>query len=243
MDGFKKIGPLMALGTALLWGFTSFTTTILSLIAIAAGALLYVVVIRAADFHRMLSVNVLMSGDAVFDDYDHNYPKYFMLEKARIERALGNYAVAAPIHLGSSSIPGLVGTPLLDAGVAVKAFPIPGDVQRSLRDIGYLQIGTAPHNAEGDCLWINGFPMEEHSARGQGMVLHVVTGKALPWLDNMEAFTAFLSCKDGERDCQRYADLKHRCAKEGLDMFKYKEEKKALIQEIRANADVWKAKQ
>ena len=118
MDGFKKIGPLMALGTALLWGFTSFTTTILSLIAIAAGALLYVVVIRAADFHRMLSVNVLMSGDAVFDDYDHNYPKYFMLEKARIERALGNYAVAAPIHLGSSSIPGLVGTPLLDAGVA-----------------------------------------------------------------------------------------------------------------------------
>ena len=59
------------------------------------------------------------SAEPIFlADYDHAWPALFEEERARLEEAIGEWAVAIE-HVGSTSIPGIAAKPVIDIAVGV----------------------------------------------------------------------------------------------------------------------------
>ena len=54
-------------------------------------------------------------------DYDPAWPALFEEERARLEEAIGEWAVAID-HVGSTAVPGLAAKPVIDIGVALRSF-------------------------------------------------------------------------------------------------------------------------
>ncbi|WP_216318340.1 GrpB family protein [Deinococcus aestuarii] len=69
-----------------------------------------------------------------------NYPTFFEEERARVQQALG-FLVLDIQHVGSTSVPGLAGKPILDLAVAVQNAAQMDACVRSLQQLGYTSFG------------------------------------------------------------------------------------------------------
>jgi len=58
------------------------------------------------------------AGSIVVSDYDPNWPTLFEQERTRIKNALGSFALAIE-HMGSTAVPSLPSTPIIDLLVGV----------------------------------------------------------------------------------------------------------------------------
>lgn len=86
-----------------------------------------------------------MADDVVIVDYDPRWPDAFSRERARIEAALGELALAVEHH-GSTAVPGLAAKPVLDVMVAVERVTAVHEHTRRLEAAGYERrpIGDLP---------------------------------------------------------------------------------------------------
>jgi GrpB-like predicted nucleotidyltransferase (UPF0157 family) len=64
---------------------------------------------------------IRMAGTIVLTPYDRAWPRLFEQERERLEAAIGRWAVAIE-HVGSTAIPGMAAKPIIDIGVALRAF-------------------------------------------------------------------------------------------------------------------------
>ena len=58
------------------------------------------------------------AGSIVVSDYDPNWPTLFEQERTRIKNVLGSFALAIE-HMGSTAVPSLPSTPIIDLLVGV----------------------------------------------------------------------------------------------------------------------------
>lgn len=86
--------------------------------------------------------------------YDPAWPAMFREEQVRLERAIGQWAVAIE-HVGSTSIPGIDAKPIIDIGVALRTFEDALFCITPLVEIGY------------ECLGEFGIPSRIYSANGR----------------------------------------------------------------------------
>jgi GrpB-like predicted nucleotidyltransferase (UPF0157 family) len=79
-------------------------------------------------------------GEIVIHDYDPNWPLLFEQERARILEALG-LGVVCVEHVGSTSVPGLAGKPIIDLLVGVRSL---GDARSTsverMQPLGYTYV-------------------------------------------------------------------------------------------------------
>ncbi|MEO6197121.1 MAG: GrpB family protein [Dehalococcoidia bacterium] len=76
----------------------------------------------------------------VLAEYDTAWPTMFREERARLESAIGQWAVAIE-HVGSTSIPRIAAKPIIDIGVALGSFEDALFCITPLVEIGYECLG------------------------------------------------------------------------------------------------------
>jgi GrpB-like predicted nucleotidyltransferase (UPF0157 family) len=78
--------------------------------------------------------------DIVLADYDPAWPKMFEAERARLQAAIGKWAVAIE-HVGSTAIPGIAAKPVIDIGVALRSHADALKCITPLLELGYECLG------------------------------------------------------------------------------------------------------
>lgn len=82
----------------------------------------------------------LRRGTVALRPSSGEYPALFEQERARVQQALGTLALSVE-HVGSTSIPGLAGKPILDLAVAVEDTAQMDACISPLQTIGYTSFG------------------------------------------------------------------------------------------------------
>jgi NAD-dependent deacetylase len=72
--------------------------------------------------------------------YDPAWPREAEAEAARVREALGDLVVEID-HVGSTSVPGLAGKPVLDLSVGLRSLDLDGDRVRAMARLGYEYLG------------------------------------------------------------------------------------------------------
>jgi GrpB-like predicted nucleotidyltransferase (UPF0157 family) len=72
--------------------------------------------------------------------YDPGWVLLFKEEKARLSRALGEWALDIQ-HVGSTAIPGGVAKPIIDISIAVESFEAAFACVKPMEDLGYVYAG------------------------------------------------------------------------------------------------------
>jgi len=75
-------------------------------------------------------------GGAVIVRYDPSWPLRFVVERARLQGALGRHALAIE-HVGSTAVPGLSARPIIDIAVALPGLAVAAEAVARLQRIGY----------------------------------------------------------------------------------------------------------
>ena len=81
-----------------------------------------------------------MTDTIVVVDYDPQWPQAFATIRQFLETALGDVAVVAIEHVGSTSVPGLAAKPIIDIDVIVER-PHVDTVVAALETAGYTPLG------------------------------------------------------------------------------------------------------
>ncbi len=81
-----------------------------------------------------------MADSIILAPYDPAWPVLFSEEQARLEAAIGKWAVAIE-HVGSTAIPGMAAKPIIDIGVALRSFEDALFCITPLMEIGYECLG------------------------------------------------------------------------------------------------------
>lgn len=78
--------------------------------------------------------------DVILTDYDPAWPELFEAERARLQAAISEWAVAIE-HVGSTAIPGIAAKPVIDIGVALRSGEDALYCITPLVDLGYDCLG------------------------------------------------------------------------------------------------------
>lgn len=152
-------------------------------------------------------------------DYDPRWPEAFELERSNLAKLLGDRVVAFE-HIGSTSVPGLCGKPIVDISIAVRALDDALPCMELMSPLGYVQIPCA--DSDRYDLWrLNGKEMPTHIA-------HFMQVGTPAWIRPI-AFREAL--RADAQLAHEYADLKRRLA-EALhdDIRTYGQQKTDFIQ-------------
>jgi GrpB-like predicted nucleotidyltransferase (UPF0157 family) len=76
----------------------------------------------------------------VLSDYDPAWPEMFETERARLQKAIGEWTAAVE-HVGSTSIPGIAAKPIIDIGVALRSYVDALYCITPLIELGYECLG------------------------------------------------------------------------------------------------------
>ncbi|MCP4655138.1 MAG: GrpB family protein [bacterium] len=165
--------------------------------------------------------------------YDPQWPGLFAREKPRIAQALGPETPSEVRHIGSTSIPGLAGKPIVDLLMAVDPPLRAAETTAALAGLGYAPYGTSPCDPEAHWFW----KLEDaHCA----FVVHLCE-RSNPWIRTAVNFRDYM-CAHPE-DCATYEECKDRLAdREDLSLFEYSMEKLILFYEISERAEAWARK-
>ena len=165
------------------------------------------------------------SSPILLVDYDPQWPELFGREADRIRAALGNRALQIE-HVGSTSVPGLVAKPIIDALLVVND---------SADEDSYVP----PLEAAGYLLRIRETDWYEHrmfQGPDTGINLHAFSS-GCPEIERMLAFRDWLRSNAADRDL--YARTKLALAQEEWKYVQnYADAKTAVIEEIIARARV-----
>ncbi|KAL7553231.1 hypothetical protein ACHAWF_017314 [Thalassiosira exigua] len=121
-------------------------------------------------FRRMM----MSSDDVIYVDDDTPFytkqptaelNQIFQTESKRIASALGGHVTSDPLHIGSTAIKGLPGTPVVDIAFSIREFPANDDVVSKLSKIGYDYKGPSPHDDKNDCWAMGGNAKKGHLGR------------------------------------------------------------------------------
>lgn len=173
-------------------------------------------------------------------DYDPRWSTRFEQEKARIReafercvvgRASGATVLGVVEHIGSTSIPGLAGKPMLDLLVSVAAPMLEEQKIDTFAALGYKLYGNSPCDPEASWLW----KVEDDCA----LVIHLCELDN-PWIDTAVNFRDYM--REHPEDCAEYEACKKRLSADGsLNQFEYSMEKLILWYKISVKANAWAA--
>ncbi len=170
--------------------------------------------------------------DQLLDSFDRN--------SERIHRALGEECIEL-IHIGSTAIKGMPGTPIVDIIAVCRSPNEPDNSQKILlENEGFIYQGEAPHTT-GDFWFFGGDPNCKSGTIGRA-VLHVVA-RGNSFIDESTAFVNY--CNETPSAFDRYSKVKLEGAKlavngeEGQKLSEYKVFKSNTVNEIMNEAKNW----
>jgi GrpB-like predicted nucleotidyltransferase (UPF0157 family) len=173
------------------------------------------------------------SGSIVVCDYDSNWPALFEQERARIENALGPFALAIE-HVGSTAVPGLPSKPIIDLLVGV---PGPGTAMaRCIEPVEALGYRYVPEYAS----WLPGELFFRKGPPGPWTHhMHVMEPSHPRW-QTLVVFRDYLRAHP--EAAHAYADIKRVLAASSKDDIKaYRNGKSRFVEATTARAFAWRA--
>jgi GrpB-like predicted nucleotidyltransferase (UPF0157 family) len=175
-------------------------------------------------------------GPILILDYDPAWPALFEAERARLQAAIGEWAVAIE-HVGSTSVPGLAAKPIIDIGVALRSFEDALHCITPLFELGYQCLGE--YGIPGRVFFrkLTGTPAPGQDSGGIGRTHHVHVYQH----DHYE-FVQQILFRDYLRahpeTAREYEQLKRQLAREHTDMNEYAMAKTEFVQKILREAGV-----
>ncbi len=161
--------------------------------------------------------------------WEPRWAAIFAGEKKRILAVLREERVGAVEHIGSTSIPGLTGKPIIDLLVAVPAPIFDPPKTDAFAAAGYTSYGFSPCDPEVLWLWKVG--------DDRASVVHLCE-LANPWIRTAVNFRDYMRSHPDDRVA--YEECKRRLAADpSLSLFEYSMEKLILFYEISVKADAW----
>ena len=167
--------------------------------------------------------------------YDPAWPAMFREEQVRLERAIGQWAVAIE-QVGSTSIPGIAAKPIIDIGVALRTFEDALFCITPLVEIGYECLGEfgIPRRIYFRKRTDTPLPGQMHnSGIGRTHQIHM-------YEQTHEQFVNHLLFRDYLRahpdSAREYEGLKRRLAAEHDDVEAYAEAKTEFVKRVLAQA-------
>lgn len=156
----------------------------------------------------------------------------FEQEKELLLKTVGEVTVVGEVeHIGSTSIPGLAGKPIVDLLISVEAPMLADETIEALGRAGYTFYDKSPCDPEAFWLW--------KTDGGHAFVAHLCELKN-PWIHTAVDFRDYM--RTHPDDCTAYEDHKKQlAADQSLDPFEYSMEKLILWYEISARANTWAA--
>lgn len=171
---------------------------------------------------EILQVNAQRDWTAVFEQ-----EQVLLIETLRGVTRVGDVE-----HIGSTSIPGLAGKPIVDLLIAVEAPILAAEKIDALARAGYTVYGKSPCDPEASWLW--------KIERGHAFVAHLCELQN-PWIHTAVDFRDYM--RTHPDDCTAYEEHKKQlAADQSLNPFEYSMEKLILWYEISARANAWAAK-
>ena len=165
-------------------------------------------------------------------------------ESTKIRNALGsNNIKRGPVHVGSSAIKGMPGSPVIDLAIEVSgSFPPSPSLIEELEAIGYDYKGSAPHDK--DDHWAMGGADVPKGHIGRA-VLHIVPSGSR-FIDNARSFVDY--CNTHSEAFDAYANIKRKGALLGMEANEnghrmYKMTKGKVVSQLLKEAKEWSSKE
>jgi NAD-dependent deacetylase len=154
-------------------------------------------------------------------DYNPVWPTEFQSEAEAVSRALGPLVVAIE-HIGSTSVPGLAGKPVIDLLVGSSSLDLAAGQIEAMESLGYAFRGEL--GLEGRLFFF------QKGAETSSHHVHAVLHGEEQWHRHL-AFREYLRANPDE--ATRYAAAKRRLAAEAsYDWYEYVERKDAFVSEV-----------
>jgi len=166
----------------------------------------------------------------VLADYDPTWPEMFEEERARLQAAIGEWAVAIE-HVGSTAIPGIAAKPVIDIGVALRSYDDAPKCITPLVEMGYQCLGE--YGIPGRIFFRKRtdapLPGQTHSGVGRTHQVHM-------YAEGHSEYVQHILFRDYIRshpiDARDYEQLKRRLAAEYDDVEAYAQAKSDFVQRI-----------
>ncbi len=164
--------------------------------------------------------------------WDPRWATLFEEEKTKIRKAFRQQTIGAVEHIGSTSIPGVAGKPILDLLVAVAAPVTEAKKLEAFSSLGYGFYDKSPCDPEAYWLWRVG--------DGRAFVVHLCELEC-PWIATAVNFRDYMRTHPDA--CAAYEACKERLAADkSLSPFEYSMEKLIAFHEISVKANAWAGK-
>ena len=178
-----------------------------------------------------LEVPDLDPGLTSIRPYSSRWPELFVEERERITSVLAPRVGPVHVeHIGSTSIPGLDGKPIIDLLIGVSPA---SDIERAattLEELSYQAYGLSPCDPEVSWLWR--IIPDEHA-----FIVHLCVGTN-PWISTAVNFRDYLRVHPEAK--ATYEARKHELADEGnRSLFEYSMEKLILFYKLSEEANDW----
>jgi GrpB-like predicted nucleotidyltransferase (UPF0157 family) len=161
-------------------------------------------------------------------EYDPDWPRQYLAEAERVAHALRSVLVAIE-HIGSTSIPGLVGKPTVDIMVGARELDLDADIFRRMERLGYEFRGEM------------GVPGRRYFRKGptypREFNVHLVEWGGSLWHDNLLFRDYLRSHPDAARE---YGALK-RSTSLSSGPGSYGDRKAPFIEQVMQRARDWEA--
>jgi len=166
--------------------------------------------------------------DIVLADYNPAWPEMFASERARLQAAIGEWAVAIE-HVGSTAIPGIAAKPIIDIGVSLRSFEDAVKCITPLIDLGYECLGE--YGIPGRIFFRKRtdtpLPGQSHNGVGRTHQVHMYERGHSEHLQHI-TFRDFM--RTHPLDAQDYEQLKRRLAEQFDDVEQYAQAKSDFVQ-------------
>jgi GrpB-like predicted nucleotidyltransferase (UPF0157 family) len=173
-------------------------------------------------------------GPILILDYDPAWPALFEAERARLQAAIGEWAVAIE-HVGSTAVPGLAAKPIIDIGVALRSLEDALHCITPLFELGYQCLGEygIPGRIFFRKLTDTPLPGQDGGGIGRTHHIHVYQQDHYEYAQQT-LFRDYI--RSHPAAAREYEQVKRRLAEEHSDMNEYAMAKSDFVQDILAKA-------
>ncbi len=170
------------------------------------------------------------AGPILILDYDPAWPALFEAERARLQAAIGEWALAIE-HVGSTAVPGLAAKPIIDIGVALRSFEDALHCITPLFELGYQCLGEygIPGRVFFRKLTDSPKPGQDGGGVGRTHHVHVYQQDHYEFVQQT-LFRDYLRAHP--ETAREYEQLKRRLAEQHTDMNEYAVAKSDFVQGI-----------
>jgi GrpB-like predicted nucleotidyltransferase (UPF0157 family) len=165
--------------------------------------------------------------DVILADYNPAWPEMFEAERAHLQAAIGEWAVAIE-HVGSTAIPGIAAKPVIDIGVALRSYEDALRCITPLFELGYECLGE--YGIPGRIFFRkrtgSPLPGQVHGGVGRTHQLHMYAASHTEHVQHI-LFRDFM--RTHPRDAEDYERLKRQLAEQYNDVDQYAEGKSDFV--------------